>query len=772
MLSVLTLQAARTPDANGALPLHVACASGASREVLEVLVSRNQEALQCADTAGRLPLHFGAASGGACAPDAFAWLLDCYPGAARVRDASGSTPLHAACASGAPLHVVAALTSLGGAAAVRDRGPAGGAALHVASSRGAPASVVEHLLVVAPDAAACLDAAGALPLHAAAEACACGEVMAALMRAHPSGCAVLCGGLRPLTAWLCAQDGAARREVHKLTAVLVGDGALAASVVHELAGVAEAASALRAATDAHPTLPEALEPEPLSAPGPRLSALQVACPAVRCALLSAGRLLRRFALPQPLRATQDARLLLTDDASAPPGAFHRRVALKVLRRRDRFDRELARRTALGGPACEGVLPILASLTGAGVNADVAFAEEAGLRGLWPHIIILPRADASLAQALASRPDAHASPGAGRDWRAARLLTRALAEAVEPLHAAGLLHANLSPHHFLRCGDSLGGSWKLIDLDAGVWFHRGEYISDRVSPAYAPPELLRIDGDSVAMRCVAERGVLDAWEPGSLKAAVSYDMWGLGCLIYHTVVGRPLWEDAMGSDGEQLPDATLLKLARWDSAALEQKLEPLVVPFASPDAGPAGLASPRKASRDAVAAAAAASLLQLLLHPVAAKRPSAVAQILAHPFLHPAGGTLHAERSTMETGATPPSSPLKGAVAGLLSAVTSFNISLMGTGTVAAAKPASGGAALGPPPTAFVGPFSRTGLDRMGAGVGAAASDAWAPLLPPPKVGTVAATRSLVGVPALPGGSPKAPPSPGKPAPPSLSLDAP
>ena len=839
-------------DAHGALPLHVACASGAPPEVLRLVLGYNEEAITTPDATGQILLHACARSGAACTPATLGFLLQAYPAGCSVRDNAGRTALHAACAcSDARLDAVTALTAAGGgSSAVTERDSDGATPLHLAAACGAPVSVVQHLLSLCPDAALIPDAGGALALHAAAEAGAHGQVVAALLQANPEGATLLVGGLRPLTAWLTTHADVAARDMEHLIPPLVALPDLAVRCVHELAAFPVAAPVLRAATDAHPTLPDALEPEPLTAPGPRLSALQVACQPCRAAMLTGGRLLRRFALSAvPAASTSDARLYLCDDAALPPGSYHRRVAVKVLRKKERHQRELGVRTTLGGVSCDSIMPVLHSFCATGPHPDPGFAEEAPLRGLWPQLLVMPRADASLAHALATRADC----ASARDWRAARMLTRSLAQCLQPFHAAGLVHGNLTPNHFLRCGDSLGGTWRLIHLDGCVSFHAGEFISDAVSPAYAPPELCRVDEDTqeVVLRTVAERGVLDAWEPGSLRAHVAYDMWALGCCLYQVFVGVPLWpqeDEAAGKEEhslcETLTPEQLRRLAAWSEADLDKALEPLTSAATAVGSEAAAAApvtegaplSPTKAAaetRTATSAANAAQLLRSLLHPLPQQRCASIDAVLAHPFTTPdhggrrmSGWSIMDAASSMPAAAAPPSAPgspvrapaaaapaeapmspstWRGLSDSLLSAVNAFNLGLR-TAAAAATEATSPSAqqhhapaggppsfSIGPPPAAMVGPFPRTGLTRLGTAYPAAATaaadrlvrhaavvptdadagsgmgstyalggeagdtDVVSQTLTPVNTrvqphGTVAATRSLVGVPAVLGGA--------------------
>jgi serine/threonine protein kinase len=318
------------------------------------------------------------------------------------------------------------------------------------------------------------------------------------------------------------------------------------------------------------------------------------------------------------------------------GAYNRRVALKFVAGRPAYERELARRGALGGAArCDAYLPLLGHYAGVGVGSDPLYAEESLLRGLPPFLLILPRADANLREALAGRPDA--GPPAGRDWRAVRRLTASLLLALQPLHEAGLVHAALCPAHCVRVGDSLGGEWRLLAASSASSSARGEYISPPVPSAFAPPELCRllpppadVPGAEarVSLRLTPERSVTDAWEPGSLRADISYDMWALGAILFHAFTGAPLWPDAAGPPGaESLGQAELARLAAWDCVALDAALAPLGAAAAEVAAG-----SPS----DAAACRGAAAMLRWLLQPTPSRRPASVYHLLGHSFLNPAG----------------------------------------------------------------------------------------------------------------------------------------
>ena len=85
----------RWPDENNMLPLHYACAYGASVEVLRVIVDAWEESLTKVDNKGRSPLHF--AMGNAHrdnAPEVVKLLLDLHPAGVNVVDVEKNLPLN------------------------------------------------------------------------------------------------------------------------------------------------------------------------------------------------------------------------------------------------------------------------------------------------------------------------------------------------------------------------------------------------------------------------------------------------------------------------------------------------------------------------------------------------------------------------------------------------------------------------------------------------------------------------------------------------------
>lgn len=85
----------RWPDENNMLPLHYACAYGASIEVLRVIIDAWEDSLSKVDNKGRTPLHF--AMGNAHrdnSPEVVKLLLDLHPAGVNVMDVEKNLPLN------------------------------------------------------------------------------------------------------------------------------------------------------------------------------------------------------------------------------------------------------------------------------------------------------------------------------------------------------------------------------------------------------------------------------------------------------------------------------------------------------------------------------------------------------------------------------------------------------------------------------------------------------------------------------------------------------
>ena len=98
------LQQLCTPDEQGLLPLHEACRSGVSLDVLQLLVQCWPDALLWRNGGGSTPLHTACCNQPSAA--VIDYLIQQQPKAAAMPNDYGWWPLHAACAYGASRAVV------------------------------------------------------------------------------------------------------------------------------------------------------------------------------------------------------------------------------------------------------------------------------------------------------------------------------------------------------------------------------------------------------------------------------------------------------------------------------------------------------------------------------------------------------------------------------------------------------------------------------------------------------------------------------------------
>jgi len=165
-------------------PLHYACTNNASLEVVSALLDVYPDATKVKDDSGGcLPLH-RVCFGRDPKLNIVSALLHVWPDAAKETTACGNTALHFACSNKEPLEVVSALLNLY-PEAVAQTNNRGHTLLHCACSGYAPLDVVSVLLVAWPDAVRQLDNHGNTPLHCACSRKAPLEIVSALLSLWP-----------------------------------------------------------------------------------------------------------------------------------------------------------------------------------------------------------------------------------------------------------------------------------------------------------------------------------------------------------------------------------------------------------------------------------------------------------------------------------------------------------------------------------------------------------------------------------------------------------
>lgn len=370
-------------------------------------------------------------------------------------------------------------------------------------------------------------------------------------------------------------------------------------------------------------------------------------------------------------------------ASTPSHTAPQLVALKCVTSLAKLRREASARAGLSleyvlpvlrthvwdhpPPPSAGTLP-LAHFSGAAPSVAALLAaehaEQCFALCVPRHVLVLPACDGTLAAALASRSAVSRASCAERDWPSARRIFADTAAALSHLHSRGRIHGDIRPSNLVRCAPARSGerAWRLIDLDGCVDIAhghahapppphappRGTYLPDRAAAAWSPPEAVYLprpnDDGACARPClkrVPERGVIDAWPPGALRAHPSFDVWALGAVLFEVVSGAPLLSEHMSEHAEQPGDAAdareegalgadgLRALDAWDRVALEASMRPIGATRPPASLSPADAAT-FVASRDA-----AVDLLRWLLAPNPCDRPP-MALSLRHAFVVPNG----------------------------------------------------------------------------------------------------------------------------------------
>jgi ankyrin repeat protein len=146
----------------GYLPLHEACWSKASPNVVAMLIQSYPKATEVKDEEGMLPLHLACLKCGS--PDVIRILLQAYPRAAEAQDNSGSLPIHyLPCSEGS--HNVLDMLLCAYPNGAKEQNNDGMLPLHLACIKRANSEVIQILLEAYPKAAEIQDYRGLLPLQ-------------------------------------------------------------------------------------------------------------------------------------------------------------------------------------------------------------------------------------------------------------------------------------------------------------------------------------------------------------------------------------------------------------------------------------------------------------------------------------------------------------------------------------------------------------------------------------------------------------------------------
>jgi serine/threonine protein kinase/ankyrin repeat protein len=287
----------------------------------------------------------------------------------------------------------------------------------------------------------------------------------------------------------------------------------------------------------------------------------------------------------------------------------RRVAVKLMRVRSQWRREIAaRQLNISGNdlielsatypedenSCD--LPEEIEAEHDGHNVSSAMRSNEDVKKMY--CLVMPLADRNLYVAIKQEG------WAGQKYSECMHTFEAIVTAVQGVHKAGYLHADLKTLNIVR----RAMQWVLIDMDACCRIGQ-DPVGFKSSTSVMPPEAIFGDSSSgvICTRSEVSRSKLNI-QFDLLLADPSFDVWSLGCILYNLASeeARPLMQGGQDDNlsiDPQDPD-NLWELLHWTDAYKARKLAKVKDPGAR-------------------------NLLSLMLHKDAKRRPT-LGRILAHP----------------------------------------------------------------------------------------------------------------------------------------------
>jgi serine/threonine protein kinase/NADH:ubiquinone oxidoreductase subunit 6 (subunit J) len=153
----------------------------------------------------------------------------------------------------------------------------------------------------------------------------------------------------------------------------------------------------------------------------------------------------------------------------------------------------------------------------------------------------------------------------------------LMKALHHIHSRQFIHGDVKPQNIIRYHDN----WVLTDFDSSASIVAG-YSGFKLRSAYAPPELVHIDGASgkpmLKSVVMNSKGIdLKVGLPYELvPASASHDCWSLGVVLFRMASGEPLF---LASGQDNIDNSQLLLLGNGETEWLDAKLEKIEDPLA-------------------------------------------------------------------------------------------------------------------------------------------------------------------------------------------------
>jgi ankyrin repeat protein len=171
------------PDDERCLPLHIACRTGASLDVIRFLVEDWPESLRWTSKGGSLPLHMACSN--MADVSVVQYLISVFPKATGVANEYGWLPLHCACAYGASSNVISLLVASNDKSSQIATYGQGDYPLHLACCGSASLEIIYWLTEAREEGIKLTNNAGELALHKACFNNAPIEVVQFLVEQYP-----------------------------------------------------------------------------------------------------------------------------------------------------------------------------------------------------------------------------------------------------------------------------------------------------------------------------------------------------------------------------------------------------------------------------------------------------------------------------------------------------------------------------------------------------------------------------------------------------------